>query len=183
MTFETQETFATEETFETPNYEAAETFAAPVMGQSTVAVGPHVKKIGQETVIGFLLGLGTGLAVGVALWFNERNKRMAILEQLELSVKKAEQIGLGNKKMEFNGKEYDLTMEVIKNPATYTKTIMNNISNLKRINKNELDRWQKVSTGIAKMQHAWFLMGVANGTVINKEDPWDGETEVLNKKK
>lgn len=151
--------------------------------QSAVAVtvAPNVKTASNDLVKGFLIGLGTGLVIGAAAWFNERNKRMAILKQLELSTEVAEGIGKGKDKVVFNKKEIELTEVIINNPTTYVKVIMDNIDQVKWMRKSERERWQKCMTNIATLSIAWYQTGTATDT-IGTEIPEDEATEVLKEK-
>lgn len=163
----------TEETFET------------VSAVSAAEVAPHVNKVGNDLVKGFLVGLGTGLAIGVAAWFHERNKRLAILEQLEFSVIVAEGIGKGNEKAVIEGKfkknkELDLTQIVMNNPATYTKTIIENIGNVRFMSKKERKRWNDLMSNIVSLAVFWNNTAIKTGNfTLSKE----AATEVLKEEK
>lgn len=170
------------EGFEENDTESVAFEAPAVTAAEAIAVAPHVKKVGDELVKGFLIGLGTGLAIGAAAWFHERNKRLAILEQLEFSTIVAEGIGKGNTKAtikkRFKEKEIDLTQVLMNNPATYTKTIMENVSKVKFMGKAERKRWHDVLKNIAALAIAWHNTAVAQS--LNKtEIPEEEATEVL----
>lgn len=148
---------------------------------------PHVNKVGQQTVVAFLAGLGTGLAVGAALWFSERNKRLAILEQLEMSMNEATAKYNGTSKVTVKKpfrkeKEVDLAELVMNNPHTYKTRILENVSKVRWMKKSERDRWEAAVENITTLTIAWYKHGIANDT-IGKEIPQEETTEVLKESK
>lgn len=168
--------------FEVNNTEATEETVEEI--EVATVEAKHVNKVGNDMVKGLLIGLGTGLAVGAAAWFHERNKRLAILEQLEYSTDVATAIGKGNttlsRKKKFSKKDQEINLAevVMNNPTTYTNTIMENIGKVKFLSKKERQRWEAVMENIISLSLAWYEAGIVNET-IGTEIPEAEVTEIL----
>lgn len=150
--------------------------------EGTEVVAPVTKRNKKDLAMAFAMGLGTGLVIGAAAWFHERNLRKALLKQFELSLVIANRkYKRDNSIIEFGKKEIDLAEILIENPASYVKVIIDNINEVKFMTKKEKKRWKEVTDNITALTINWYDRGVENGT-IGKDIPEEETMETLEEK-
>lgn len=101
------------------------------------------RKINMDHAIGASIGASLAGVAGSVAWWYERRARLKVLKTLEKASILAYGIIKDDRKVEFDGEEYDIANEQINNPVEFTKYISKTMEEMK-LGKKEKKRWLEV---------------------------------------